>query len=259
MKRPASFVPQGISVVVPAWNEEQRLPRTLDQYLPLLEAFGLPFEVLVVLDGVTDRTAEVAKAYESRGVRTLEFPERLGKGGAVLVGFRLAQYNVLGFLDADAPITAVSAAYLISELSDSDCTIACRWHPASNRDRGKPLSRLLLSKTWNLSVRAILGLRVRDAQCGAKFFRREVVMAVLPRVTLTNWAFDACLLFHIQRAGFEVKEVPVNWSDDPGTKLNVDRVAPLMFISLVGVRLMSMPKLANISRRLAGRVYAHLS
>src|SRR4029077_11261436 len=85
----------GISIVIPAWNEEDRLPRTLDKYLPMLEARGEPFEVLVVVDGSHDRTAEIARSYSPRGVRVLEFEHKLGKGGAVLRGLREAKHEMV--------------------------------------------------------------------------------------------------------------------------------------------------------------------
>lgn len=244
--------PNGLSVVIPAWNEEKRLPTALDEYLPLLEAFGIPVEVIVVLDGVTDRTAEVAASYRDRGVSVLRFDRRLGKGGAVMAGFRRAKFELVGFLDADAPITAVSLAYLLSELGTHDGAIASRWHERSNRNRKQPFARLISSKAWNVLARAVLGLHVRDTQCGAKFFRRDAVLDVLDSVTLTNWAFDACLLFHFQRAGYRITEVPVNWSDDPNTKLKVDRVAPQMLLSLIGIRLMNSEFLSDSAKNWAG-------
>jgi glycosyltransferase involved in cell wall biosynthesis len=247
--------PDGISVVIPAWNEEARLPATLEQYLPFLEAFNIPVEVIVVVDGVTDRTAEIAASYASRGVHVLKFDHKLGKGGAIIEGFRRARFDFVGFLDADAPVTPVSVAYAISQLTSADAAIASRWHARSSQDRRQPISRLFFSKVWSLLARAVLSMPVRDTQCGAKFFRREAVMQILPQVILTNWAFDASLLFHLHRAGFKIVEVPVNWKDDPGTKLRLGRVVPAMFLSLFGIRLMSLPFLPSTTRAWAGWFY----
>ena len=239
---PRAFVGHdGVSLVIPAWNEEARLPSALRQYVPQLESYGLPFEVLVVVDGATDRTAEIAAGYATRGVRVFEFQHRLGKGGALMEGFRRAKYPIVGFVDADAPVTPDDLTSLLTRLADHDGAVASRWHRLSNRRGSQPFSRLLLSKSWNTLTRVVLGLRVRDSQCGAKFFRRDAALGVLPRVTMSSWAFDACLLFHFQRAGLTVAEVPVNWRDDPDSKLPVARVVPAMFLSLVGIRLMSLP------------------
>lgn len=249
----------GVSLVIPAWNEEARLPTTLREYVPQLESFGLPFEVLVVVDGATDRTAAVANAYAHRGVRVFEFQHRLGKGGALTEGFRRARYSVVGFVDADAPVTPDDLTSLLVRLGDHDGAVASRWHPLSNRRGSQPLSRLLLSKSWNTLTRIVLGLRVRDSQCGAKFFRRDAVLRVLPRVTMSSWAFDACLLFHLQRSGSTIAEVPVNWKDDPDSKLPVVRVVPAMLLALVGIRLMSLPWFPRPTRWTASWLSRHLA
>ena len=94
----------GLSIVIPAWNEEDRLKSTLDRYLRFLETRNEPFEVIVVSDGAKDRTAELARSYSHRGVRVLEFQSKLGKGGAILAGMREANFEYVGYLDADGPI-----------------------------------------------------------------------------------------------------------------------------------------------------------
>lgn len=244
----ADYGPRGLSLVIPAWNEEARLPATLGMYLPFLEAYGMPVEIIVVADGVTDRTSEVAAEFESKGVRVLKFDHRLGKGGAVIEGFRSARYDLLGFIDADAPVTPVSVAYALSELAHADAAIASRRHPLSSAGRRPPFSRAVSSSVWNLLVRVLLGLKFRDTQCGAKFFRREAVLGVLSSVTLTNWAFDTALLFHLQQEGYKIVEVPVSWQSDPDTKLKLERVVPAMLISLIGIRLMSLPAASRFVR-----------
>lgn len=237
--------PNGVSLVIPAWNEEHRLPSTLEQYVRLLEGYGNQFEVIVVADGVTDRTVEVAARFAERHVHVLHFDRRLGKGGAILEGFRAAKFDFIGFLDADAPITPVNLAYLLSELAVADGAIASRWLHRSVGQGRQSLSRAVFSKVWNILTRALLGLCLNDTQCGAKFFRRDAVNKVLNQVILTNWAFDASLLFHFSRAGYRIREVPVNWTDDPNSKMNLARAVPAMFLSLIGIRLMSLNGLSS--------------
>lgn len=251
--------PTGVSLVVPAWNEEIRLPKTLEQYIPLLQAYGRPFEVIVVVDGATDRTIEVAESYRSKGVRVLAFSQKLGKGGAVMAGFRSAQYDAVGFLDADAPITGASFAYLLAMLSTADSVVGSRWLPESAGGASKPASRRVLSKAWNALARWILGLEIRDTQCGAKFFRRDAVLQILPQVVLANWAFDVSLLFHFQRAGFTIAEIPVSWEDDLNSKLCVASTAPAMLMSLVGIRLVSLPRFPERARATLYRLGQNLA
>lgn len=245
----------GVSLVIPAWNEEQRLPNTLEQYLRLLEGNGNPFEVIVVADGVTDRTVEVARKFSGRHVRVLTFDRKLGKGGAILQGFKTARFDTVGFVDADAPITAADLASLLSELAEVDCAIASRWVRHSVGPGRRTLSRVVFSRAWNFLTRAILDLPLSDTQCGAKCFRREPLVSILNQVKLTNWAFDASLLFHFSRAGYRVMEVPVTWSDHPASKMRLERAIPAMFFSIVGIRLMSLPRLRGYAQSWASRMY----
>lgn len=250
--------PNGVSLIIPAWNEERRLPGTLEQYVGLLEKYGDQFEVIVVADGVTDRTVEVAAEFAARRVRVLHFERQLGKGGAILEGFRSSKFDFVGFLDADAPITPVNLAFLLAELVESEGVIASRWMHRSVGQGRQSFSRAVFSRIWNILTRAILDLDLHDTQCGAKFFRREAVLKILNQVTLTNWAFDASLLFHFKRAGFRIQEVPVNWIDDPNSKMRLERAIPAMFLSLIGIRLMSLPKLSGTMGSWAAALHRQL-
>lgn len=108
-------------------------------------------------------------------------------------------------------------------------------------------------------TRAILGLKLSDTQCGAKFFRKSALDCILHKVTLTNWAFDASVLFHMSRAGFTIREVSVKWTDHPASKLRVEKVVPAMLLSVIGIRLMSIDFLPNTTRRWAKWLYHNIS
>lgn len=250
--------PSGVSLVIPAWNEEFRLAATLERYTRFLESYGAPYEVIVVADGVTDRTVEIAMAFAGRGVKVLSFDHKLGKGGAILKGFRRSAFDIVGFMDADAPITPVNLAYLLSELTSSDAAIASRWVRRSTSGKRQSFARVMFSRGWNMLTRTILGLELRDTQCGAKFFRQEALRRVINQVTLTNWAFDAALLFHLKRAGYHISEVPVNWTDDPASKMRLERAVPAMLLSLIGIRMMSVPRLNGVAQHWANRLYRYL-
>ena len=241
----------GISIVIPAWNEEDRLARTLDRYLPALEARGDPFEVIVVIDGVSDRTAEVAARYAARNVTSLIFPHKLGKGGAVLAGIKVSRYEYVGYLDADGPISPEEMYGLVQFLDgDVDCVVASRWVRGSSGRAAEPLFNRISGRGWNFLTRSLLFLPLRDTQAGAKFFRGPVVRSLLRSVTLTNRAFDVDLLYHVRKEGRRVKEVGVNWSHDPNTRMPIGRAIPVMFVSLVGVRLANSPVGKRVPRKL---------
>jgi dolichol-phosphate mannosyltransferase len=231
----------GVSIVIPAWNEEDRLARTLERYLPALEARGDPFEVIVVADGPGDGTAEVAEAYSQRNVRVLRFPAKLGKGGAILAGLREAKFDYVGYLDADGPISPDTMYGLVGGLADVDCVVASRWVRGASGVQAEPLFNRVAGRVWNFLTRSLLFLPMRDTQCGAKFFRRSVIRPVLLTVTLTNRAFDVDFLYHVRKSGHAIREVPVIWTHDPASRMPIARAIPVMFVSLLGVRLMNTP------------------
>jgi glycosyltransferase involved in cell wall biosynthesis len=240
----------GVSIVIPAWNEEDRLSRTLERYLPSLEGRGDPFEVIVVVDGVRDRTAEVAASYSDRNVRILRFPTKLGKGGAILAGLRQARYEFVGYLDADGPISPEAMYALVGSLEDVDCVVASRWIRGATGVQTEPLFNRVAGRAWNFLTRSLLFLPIRDTQCGAKFFRNSVVRPMLETVSLTNRAFDVDFLYHVRKAGHDVQEVPVHWTHDPATRMPVARAIPIMFVSLVGVRVMNSPVAKRVPAKL---------
>ncbi len=241
---------EGLSIVIPAWNEEDRLRRTLLHYLPALSSHGVPFEVIVVADGSRDRTAEVARSFADRGVRVLEFPEKLGKGGAILAGLREARFDFVGYLDADGPIPPSEIYRLVDALAGADCVVASRWMRGSVVLRREPLFNRLAGRAWNFLVRSMLFLPLRDTQCGAKFLRRSILVPTIRAVALTNRAFDVDLLYHLRKDGHRVREVPVTWQHDPSTRMPIARAIPVMFFSLLGVRLMNLPLGRRIPRPL---------
>lgn len=241
----------GVSIVIPAWNEEDRLARTLERYLPSLESRGNPFEVIVVADGVRDRTAVVAESYSARNVRVIRFPTRLGKGGAILAGLREAQHEYIGYIDADGPISPQEMYGLVDDLRGVDCVVASRWIRGASGASQQPLFHRVAGRGWNFLTRSLLFLPLSDTQCGAKFFKKSVVLPVLKTVTLTNRAFDVSVLYHVRKAGAQVKEVPVRWTNDAATRLPITPATiPVMFASLIGMRLMNSPVGKRIPLRL---------
>ncbi len=240
MTTPDESVP-GVSIVIPAWNEEDRLARTLERYLPALETHGEPFEVIVVVDGYGDHTAEVAEAYSSRHVRVLKFPTKLGKGGAVIAGFKEAHHEYVGYLDADGPISPEEMYRLVGHLSEVDCVVASRWIRGASGVGAEPLFNRFAGRVWNLLSRSLLFIPLRDTQCGAKFFRSSVILPLLRTVTVTNRAFDVDFLYHVNTAGHPMREVGVQWTHDPATRMPIGRAIPIMFLSIIGVRVMNSP------------------
>ena len=231
----------GASIVIPAWNEASRLGPTLHRYVAAMQGRGEPFEIIVVADGRDDDTAGVARRFADKCVRVLEFPIKLGKGGAVLAGFAAARNDRVGFVDADGPVPEVELVEMIDLLGRYDCVVGSRWLPESHILRQERLPNVVAGRLWNMLTRTVLRVPVYDTQCGVKFLRRSTMESALRAVSLTNRAFDVDLLFHVRKAGGRILEYPVTWKHDPESRMPIARAVPLMLLSLLAVRLMNLP------------------
>jgi len=232
---------EGVSLVVPAWNEEDRIGATLERYLDALDRMLTPYEVIVVLDGGADGTELVVDRYADRGVRKLAFPQKLGKGGAVLAGMRAARYASVGYADADGAVSPHELVKLLGFLAQYDCVVASRWLKDSRIVQPEPIFNVVAGRAYNFLVRSLLFLRVRDTQCGAKFLRREALDRILAAVTVTNRAFEISLLYHVRKSGGSIGEIPIEWTHDDRSRMPIGKAITIMFLSLVGLRLMNSP------------------
>jgi dolichol-phosphate mannosyltransferase len=226
----------GISLIIPAWNEAGRILDTLNRYITSFDGQSEPYELIVVCDGSKDQTAEIAQRFSEHHVEVISFPRRLGKGGAVLLGMTRAKYPKVGFVDADGPVQGSDLINLASRLSMYDCTIASRWTLGTRIVRPQPVSRVILGRAWNMLVRFVLLLPVKDTQCGAKFFRSELIPELTKKVTTSDWSFDAAVLYSLRVNGYSIQEVPVTWTNSDGSKLILASAIPMMLRSLLMIR-----------------------
>ncbi len=227
--------PRGISWIIPAYNEEGRLGATLDAYLPVLEGMGLPFEVIVSSSG-KDATPEIARRYAHRGVLSVHTDARRGKGLAILEGFRLARYSIVGYSDADGSVPAPDMLRLLSSAVSGDRAVVAsrRLEPHRNWVRA-PAPKYYASNVWHALSRLLLDLPVRDAECGFKIFTHDIVDRVLREVKVTNWVFDVCMLYHVRASGEALREMAVNYRYHHATHFRLSRVAPVMLAGLFSV------------------------
>ena len=213
-----------VSLILPAHNEELRLPDTLHRYLREFKArYGEAFEVVVVCNGCTDATVALAHAWAHRWtqLRVLNIPQAVGKGAAVLAGFRAARAPQLLFADADAATEASSLFELLDSLQGHDVIIGSRRLPDSVIVRPQPPLRRLSGGGFAWLVRRLFQLPYRDTQCGAKAFRREAALLLADRVTEARWTFDLDLLLQARSLGLTVQEQPVVWTDREGSQLRM--------------------------------------
>lgn len=233
-----------LSIVIPAHNEEQRIGRMLDRYLPFfVQRYGQDVEFLVVINGTTDGTARVVGAYQARypSLRVLVEPEMVGKGGALMIGFREAQGELIGFVDADGATPPEAFQDLADHIGDAGVIIASRWCPGARVSPRQSLDRRLSSRVFNVITRLLFGLRLTDTQCGAKLMNRKALQAVMPIIGITRWAFDVDLLFQMRRAGYAIKEIPTTWHDVAGSKVQIGKASTEMMLALTRLRLIYSP------------------
>jgi dolichyl-phosphate beta-glucosyltransferase len=201
-----------LTIIIPAWNEERRLPITLPQVVAFAEAQDYPVEVLVVDNASTDRTSDVVReiAAERPIVSLLRQPVR-GKGAAVRKGMLEGKGEYLFICDADLamPIEEVGK-FIPPVLSDYDVAIASREAPGARR-YGEPWRRHLMGRVFNLVVRLLAVPGIQDTQCGFKCFRRDAARDLFSIQTIDGWAFDVEVLHAAQRRGYRLVEVPINW------------------------------------------------
>ncbi len=223
-----------LSLIIPAYNEEQRLRRTLTQIQAFLSEQPYESEVLVVENGSQDRTAAVAEDFAPE-VRLLREPKR-GKGLAVRRGMMEASGDFRFICDADLsmPIEEV-IRFLPPKLDDYDIAIASREVPGAVR-YNEPAYRHWIGRTFNLLVRTMAVPDFQDTQCGFKCFTAEAAEALFPMQRIDGWTFDVELLYVALRLGYRVKEVPINWYYFPGSRVRIVQDSWLMLTDLFRIR-----------------------
>jgi dolichyl-phosphate beta-glucosyltransferase len=225
-----------LSIIIPARNEESRLPRSLGQVFEFLSAQEYAFEVLVVENASTDRTLEAAQAFAANhpALRILH-EDKPGKGGAVRRGMLEArgEYRFIADADLSMPISEVNR--FLPPTCSCDIAIASREAPGSRRI-AEPYYRHLTGRVFNFFIRSLVLPELQDTQCGFKCFRASVAEELFPLQTLTGWAFDVELLAIARRRGYSIAEIGIPWTFNPGSKINVLRHSWRMFSDLFAIR-----------------------
>jgi glycosyltransferase involved in cell wall biosynthesis len=231
------------SIIIPAYNEGERLGATLDRVLDFLRTTGWTAEVLVVDDGSTDSTADLVRRYAAQHpqVHLLQNPGNRGKGYSVRHGMLEATGQRLLFTDADLSAPIAEAPKLFARLAaGADLAIGSRWLDPALQTERQPLYRQFFGRLFNLLLRLILGLRFRDTQCGFKAFTRRAAQLIFSRQRIERWGFDPELLFLAARLGLKVEEVPVEWANDPRTKIRPLRDGARIFSEMLRIRWYSL-------------------
>jgi dolichyl-phosphate beta-glucosyltransferase len=229
----------GLSIVIPAYNEAQRISITLYEILTYLAQQPYTAEIIVVDDGSQDATAEIVASFSchSASVLLLQNGQNRGKGFSVRQGFLHARGAYLLFSDADLSTPIEEVEKLLEALSAScDIAIASRALPESRVERHQPWYRESMGRLFNVLVRTLGLSTMRDTQCGFKCFTREAALEICHCMTRKRFGFDVEMLYLARKWGYGVHEVPVVWHNSPHTRVHALRDSISMAGDLLQIR-----------------------
>jgi glycosyltransferase involved in cell wall biosynthesis len=200
-----------LSVIVPAYREAQRIADNLRRLLAELDVIGVRYEVIVVSDGNTDNTALEAESVVSPNIKVVQYNVNMGKGYALRCGVSRSSGELITFIDADMELDPryIKPFLAVMDGFDCDAVIGSKRHPMSNVNY--PYVRRLLSFTYQVLLRILFNLKLRDTQTGLKLFKRKVLEEVVPLLAIKRFAFDLELLVVARQLGYlKVMEAPVD-------------------------------------------------
>lgn len=217
------------SIIIPAYNEENRLSYTLETLHKGFSFYGQQYEIIVIDDGSTDKTCEVAK-----NEILIKQPRNMGKGAAITEGMKHITGDIAVILDADMPTIVKEIIELGKLTARNDIVIGSRRMPNSLVCRSK--GKRITSAAFGLLARTMTGLPYRDTQCGVKVLRKSAIDRVLPYLSEPGYLFDIDLLYAAKVTKCLVKEEGIIWADQAGSKVNVWRDSITMSLGLIRLK-----------------------
>jgi len=227
------------SIIIPAYNESQRIAATLERIGAYAREQKWELEVVVVNDGSRDNTVEVVNriAQSYPFIHVIDNPGNRGKGYSVRNGMLHATGDVLLFTDADLSSPIEEANKLFDAIAaGADVAIGSRWLRAELQTQRQPLLRQIYGRLFNLALRIVLRLKFRDTQCGFKAFRGEAAHRIFPLQKIERWGFDPEILYLARKLGYRTVEVPVRWAHSAGTRLHPLRDGMRMVLDVFRIR-----------------------
>jgi glycosyltransferase involved in cell wall biosynthesis len=233
-----------LSVVIPAYNEEKRLPKTLEAVDSYLRKQNYDYEILVVNDGSKDGTAATVNYMEGviKNLKLIDNKQNKGKGGVVKQGMLEANAEYRLFTDADNSTSVDQIETMWPEFEKgADIVIGSRDIKGAVLDPPQPFLRnMILGEGFKLIRKFIVGLwNIQDTQCGFKCFKAAAAQNIFPKCRIDRWAFDPEILVVAKKLKYKIKEVPVYWKNDPESKVNLNSI-PKFVIDLMRIKLNSI-------------------
>jgi dolichyl-phosphate beta-glucosyltransferase len=222
-----------LSIIIPAYNEAERLPRSLLDIDKRLSGADYSYEIVVVNDGSTDNTASIVKnmAKMIKNLKLIDLKDNSGKGGTVRQGMLLTTGKIRLFTDADNSTSIDQFEKMMPFFKEGyDIVIGSRVMKGATLDPGEPFYRQIPAKIGNLIFQSVLGLwGVWDTQCGFKAFTEEAAERIFKESTIPGWGFDVEVLALAKRMGYKIKEIPVHWMNDARS-----HVKPSAYLKVLG-------------------------
>jgi dolichyl-phosphate beta-glucosyltransferase len=232
-----------LSVVVPMYNETRRMKRTLPMLADYFRGQDFSVEFVVVDDGSSDNTAQMARELLGSGpdVNVIESKPNRGKGHALKVGMLAARGDLVLFTDADLSTPPAESSKFWKWFDEGfDVVIGSRKMAGAVLEKHQPLWRESMGKVFTWLTNRIATRDISDITCGFKCFTNGAAQDLFSRSVIDDWSFDAEVLFIAQKHGLRIKEVPVHWHDESGTKVRIVRDATRALLGLVKIRLNNM-------------------
>lgn len=236
----ATGKPIFLSVIVPAYNEEERLPSTIREIENYLAPKKFSWELIVIDDGSKDNTIAAAeREFTSPSSRVDPNPRNLGKGASVRRGMLLAKGKFRLFTDADNSTPIQETEKLITAMRERRCTVAIgsRALEGSQLEVRQPFYREMMGRFFNLIVQTLAIRGIYDTQCGFKIFTARAAEDVFPKQRMNGFSFDVEILMLARRAGHRITEVPVRWVNSPTSRVNPLKDSAKMFLDILRIRL----------------------
>jgi len=230
-----------LSIIIPAYNEEKRIEKTLEDYVRFFSKKKIDFEIFIVLNGCRDNTLGVVQKIEKKykWIKHIDIKEAIGKDGAVIEGFKRTEGNFIGFVDADNASPPQEFYKLLENIKEYDGAIGSRW--MKNSKVKMSLLRKILSKCFHAYVNLLFNLKYQDTQCGCKLFKNPAIKKVVNHLGATKWAWDVDLLYLMKRESYKIKEVPTVWAEPGKSHVKLSQIISGFVLPLIRLRLYYSP------------------
>lgn len=226
-----------LTFVVPAYNEEKIIAQTLEEVLAYLRGKKYSWEVVVVDDGSRDRTSEIVRRFEGRGVKLITLPLNQGKGAAIRAGVMISKGEFVLFSDADLSVPMRFVEIFLERIEkQADVVIGSRRVRDSNIIKHQQPIRELLGRVFTLLSKVVTFTNVTDFTCGFKGFKRRAAMKIFPKTVVNRWVYDSEIIFLARKFKYKIVEVPVDWSNRKDSRVSLGSAVFTSFIDLLKIR-----------------------